>query len=95
MGNSTKEIRDIFDRGTKGFKTVVALEGGSLLFTNEDRTILGRKLNSSGRFIDLENTFLNKSAVLEVLPMDLYLKRREIEGKKKEQEIKSRKPTLP
>ena len=94
MRNSTKDIKDDLDRGIKGFKTVVALDGEGLLFTSEDRTILGRKLNSSGRFIDLGDFIINKSEILAVIPMDLYLKRREIEGKKKEQEIKSRKPTL-
>ena len=95
MSNSTKDIKDDLDRGIKGFKTVVALDGEGLLFTSEDRTILGRKLNSSGRFIDLGDFIINKSEILAVIPLDLYLKRREIEGKKKEQEIKSRKPTLP
>ena len=95
MRNRTKEIKDDLDRGIKGFKTVVALDGEGLLFTNEDRTILGRKLNSSGRFIDLEDFIINKSEILAVIPMDLYLERREIEKKKKEQEIRSRKPTLP
>jgi len=95
MGNSTKEIRDILGRGIKGFKTVVVLEEEKLLFTNEDITILGRKVNSSGRFVDLEDTFLNKSVILEVLPMELFLKEREVAQEKQEQEIKSRKPTLP
>ena len=90
MGNSKKEIRDVLDRGTKEFKTVVVLEEEKLLFTNEDITILGRKLNSSGRFVDLEDTFLNKSVILEVLPMELFLKEREVAQEKQEQVIKDR-----
>lgn len=33
MRNSTKDIKDDLDRGIKGFKTVVALDGEGLLLT--------------------------------------------------------------
>lgn len=96
MRNSLNGIKDDLGRGTKGYKTVIALEDEGLLFNNEEIKTLYEKLNSSGSFIDVGGDFfINKKEILAVLPMDQYLKRKLLREREKEQLIKSRKPTLP